>query len=173
MEDDTAKVMRACIEEVADIGVAVAQNAPPGLETWHFADDALQVLCRAGHPLVSDNEKMTWSKAASYPLISVRLGGTLDSIIRDRSKRLDDALKPRMTVSSIDAACRLVEVGLGIAILPSSMLRAYAGSDHFYARPLAEPWANRSLGVYAPRKSPRPVAVELFIRHLTTSHSSD
>lgn len=172
-EDDTVKVIRACLDEVADVGVAVAKDSPPGLENWHFADDALHVICPAGHPLVSAEEKVTWSKAADYPLISVRLGGALDSIIRDRSKRLVDGLKPRMTVSSVDAACRLVEVGLGIAVLPASMLKAYAGSSRFQSQPLSESWARRSLSIYAPRKKPRPIAIDLFVQHLRSADRPD
>ena len=57
----------------------------------------------------------------------------------------------------------MVEVGLGIAIMPSSAVLAYAGTKRFVRRPLDEPWRDRSLRVYALRKSPRLRAVDALL----------
>jgi len=49
----------------------------------------------------------------------------------------------RMQVSSLDAACRLVKAGLGLAILPLEAATPHAGAGQLALVPLAEPWAAR------------------------------
>jgi DNA-binding transcriptional LysR family regulator len=76
------------------------------------------------------------------------------------------SFEPTVSVSSFDAACRMVEAGLGIAVMPRSAAAAYAGSERFVRRPLDESWAGRILNVYAMRKTPQPRAVAALIESL-------
>jgi DNA-binding transcriptional LysR family regulator len=73
---------------------------------------------------------------------------------------------PTVSVSSFDAVCRMVEAGLGIAVIPQSAAAAYAGTERFVRRPLDEPWAARDLCMYALRKSSRSRAVTALIEQL-------
>lgn len=165
-EDDTRQVMRACLHDEADVGIAVSYEVPAGLESWHFVDDDIKVICPQDHPLVALSRTITLADVVTYPLLTVRLGGFLDTVIRERSRLIGEDIQPRLTVSSIDAACRLIEVGMGIGLLPRSMLRSYAGSSHFAALPLADPWAVRNLSIFAARQAARPRAVQALIGHL-------
>ena len=48
-EEDTADVVRACIDDRADVGIGVRTEVPQGMEQWPFASDPLLVtLPRAG-----------------------------------------------------------------------------------------------------------------------------
>ena len=47
------EVVRACLDDRADVGVGVAMEVPKGLESWHFAPDPLIVLLPAGHALAA------------------------------------------------------------------------------------------------------------------------
>ena len=69
-------------------------------------------------------------------------------------------------VNGFDAACRMVEAGLGIAVVPTSAAAAYAGTSSFVRRPLDEPWIDRELRLYALRKSPRRRAIGALIETL-------
>ena len=60
----------------------------------------------------------------------------------------------------------MVEAGLGLAVIPHSATTAYAGTRGFVRVPLDEPWRQRELRVYAPRKTPRLRAVEALIAAL-------
>lgn len=62
---------------------------------------------------------------------------------------------PEVSLSSFDAVCRMVEAGLGIAVIPQSATSAYAGTAGFIRRPLSEPWAMRELRLYALRRQPQ------------------
>ncbi|GAB2898421.1 LysR family transcriptional regulator [Paralcaligenes sp. KSB-10] len=164
-ERDTRDVVRACLDDEADIGVCVKTDSSAGLESWPFANDPLIVVLPGEHPLSKAN-RLDFAKTMQYPLIWVHPGGALDTLLTAHTAKIDNQFKPAVVVSSFDIACRMIEVGLGIAIMPQSAVTAYAGSRKFVRRPLAETWASRELCIYALRKSPRHRAVQELIEAL-------
>ncbi|MET0542799.1 MAG: LysR family transcriptional regulator [Variovorax sp.] len=164
-ENDTRDVIRACLDDRADVGVGVDVPVPSGLESWHFAADPLQVVLPTGHALAR-RKSLGFAQALEHPLIGVHQGGALDRSLHERAAALHRSFAPTVSVSSFDAVCRMVEAGLGIAVIPQSAAAAYAGNPRFVRRPLDEPWAERELRMYALRKSPRPRAVAALIDSL-------
>lgn len=164
-EEDTRDVLRACIDDRADVGVGVAMPVPAGLDAWTFAVDPLQVVMPAGHALAG-RKSLHFAQALDLPLIGVHSGGALDRALHERASALGRAFAPKVSVSSFDAVCRMVEAGLGIAVVPRSAASAYAGNPRFVRRPLADAWAARELRLYALRKTPRSRAVEALIEAL-------
>jgi DNA-binding transcriptional LysR family regulator len=161
-EQRSWEVIRACLDDRADVGIAVATETPKGLDSWHFAADPLIVLLPAGHPLASQR-RIAFKDVAASGLVGIQAGGALDQLIHERAEMAHIELRIGVTVNSFDAACRMVQAGMGAAIVPTSAATAYAGSDAFERRELAEPWADRALRLYALRKVPRQRAVELLI----------
>ena len=165
-EEDTRDVIRACLDDRADVGVGVAVPVPAGLDAWHFATDPLQVVLPAGHALARNRKALSFAHVLAQPLIGVHQGGALDRSLHERAQALQMRFAPTVSVSSFDAVCRMVEAGLGIAVIPQSAAAAYAGNPRFVRRPLAETWAARELSVYALRKTPRLGSVEALIGSL-------
>ena len=161
-EEDTRDVLRACLDDRADVGVGVEMLLPPGLDAWHFATDPLHVVLPTGHALASC-KKIPFDLALAHPLVGVHAGGALDRSLVERAAALQKTFAPTVSVSSFDAVCRMVEAGLGIAVIPQSAAAAYAGSRRFVRRPLNEPWAERVLNVYALRKTPQPRVVTALV----------
>jgi DNA-binding transcriptional LysR family regulator len=161
----SAEVLRACLDDVADLGVCVADEIPNGLEAWSFAEDPLMVVLPQGHPLAA-LDRLRLPEVAVHPLVAVQTGGALDRVLRDRAAAASLSLHVAVSVNSFDGVCRMVQAGLGIAIVPLSAAAAYAGSERFERRPLDEPWAGRQLQLLALRKTPRPAAVEALIEAL-------
>jgi DNA-binding transcriptional LysR family regulator len=166
-EGNTADVLRACLDDRADVGVAVQTDAPPGIETWPFASDPLMVVLPAGHPLAR-LRVLKFEQVLDHPLVGVQAGGSLDQTLSQRAAALGRPIVFAVTVNSFDAVCRMVEAGLGIAVVPASAASAYAGHRRFVRRALDEAWAPRQLRVYALRKTPRLRAVQALIETLKT-----
>lgn len=164
-ENDTRDVIRSCLDDLADVGVGVDMPVPSGLESWSFATDPLQVVLPAGHTLAS-RRAVGFAQVLEHPLIGVHQGGALDRSLHERAAALHRPFAPTVSVSSFDAVCRMVEAGLGIAVIPQSAAAAYAGNPRFVRLALDEPWAARELRMYALRKSPRPRAVAALIESL-------
>ena len=161
-EEDTREVIRACLDDRADVGVGVATPVPAGLDAWRFADDPLQVVLPAGHALAR-RKAVGFAEVLDHPLIGVHQGGALDRSLNERAQALQKPFAPAVSVSSFDAVCRMVEAGLGIAVIPQSAAAAYAGNPRFVRRPLDEAWAARELHLYALRKTPQPRTVAALI----------
>ncbi|HLZ04364.1 MAG TPA: LysR family transcriptional regulator [Bradyrhizobium sp.] len=161
-ERRSIEVIRACLDDVADIGVCVIEPVPSGLDAWPFAEDSLIVLLPRDHPLCA-RKRLRFGEIVQHPLVAVQSGGSLDRVLRDRAAAAGVELQVSVSVNSFDGVCRMVEAGLGIAIVPSSAASAYAGSAQLERRPLDEPWADRKLRVIALRKSPRSAAVTALI----------
>lgn len=164
-EQDTRDVIRACLDDRADVGVGMDVPIPAGLESWPFATDPLQVVLPGGHALAK-RRKLRFAQVLELPLIGVHQDGALDRALHERAAALHARFAPTVSVSSFDAVCRMVEAGLGIAVIPQSAAAAYAGNPRFVRRPLDEPWAARELRMYALRKSPRSRAVAALIAQL-------
>lgn len=161
------EVVRACMDDRADVGISANSKTPNGLESWHFADDPLLVVVPHDHELASVDAP-TFNDVIRFPLVALQAGGSLDQILKERADAAQTLLQVTVTVNSFDAQCRMVEAGLGIGIMPTSAVSAFAGSHGFVRRPLNEPWAaSRSLRVHALRKSSRLKAVAALIHALT------
>lgn len=156
------EVLRACLDDAADLGVAVANAVPAGLDAWDFADDPLAVLLPAAHPLAAA-DRLRLAQVAQHPLVCVQSGGALDRQLHERAGAAGLRLQVAVAVHSFDGVARMVEAGLGLAIVPRSAARAHAGAPQFARRPLAEDWAPRTLRLYALHKTPRPAAVAALI----------
>ncbi|KHK55818.1 LysR family transcriptional regulator [Ralstonia sp. A12] len=157
------EVVRACIDDRADVGISANSKMPSGLESWHFADDPLMVVLPPGHELASV-DALVFNDIIRFPLVALQAGGSLDRLLKERADAAQMPLKLTVTVNSFDAQCRMVDAGLGIGIIPTSAASALAGSLGLVHRPLNEVWAtSRSLRVHALRKSPRLKAVQALI----------
>jgi DNA-binding transcriptional LysR family regulator len=164
-ECSSQEVVRACLDDQADVGIGVKADVPAGIEAWFFAHDPLFVVLPRDHP-AAHKRTFTFAEAVVYPMVSIQPGGSLDRIVRMRAAEANLPLNVCVSVNSFDAVCRMVEAGLGIAIIPKSAATAYAGASRFTRRPLAERWGERELRLYALRKTPRLPSVDAFINTL-------
>ena len=158
-------VLRACLDDIADVGVGAIDDVPSGLESWYFANDPLMVVLPRDHALGAA-VAVPFREVAAYPLVCIQSGGALDRTLRDRAAAAQLKLNVAVTVNSFDGVCRMVQAGLGIAIITTSAATAYAGSSQFARRPLDEPWVDRELRLVALRKSSRSAAVDALIEAL-------
>jgi DNA-binding transcriptional LysR family regulator len=170
-EQVSDEVVRACMDDRADVGVSASARIPAVLQSWHFADDPLMVVLPPDHELVA-RDNLDFVDVIRFPLVALQAGGSLDRLLKERADVQRVSLKISVTVNSFDAQCRMVEAGLGIGIVPTSAASAFAGSRGFVRRPLGDPWAiDRKLQVHALRKSSRLRAVQALIDALTRAES--
>jgi DNA-binding transcriptional LysR family regulator len=116
----------------------------------------------SGHALVG-RDRIKLEDAVRHGLVGIQPGGALDRLMRESAFKAKIDLKHSVTVNSFDAVCRMLEAGLGVAIVPKSAAAAYAGTEGFVRRPLDEDWVDRELRVYTLHKSPRQRATEALI----------
>jgi DNA-binding transcriptional LysR family regulator len=86
--------------------------------------------------------------------IGVAAGGLMDGMLRRQAALVGQLPDDRIQVSSMDAACRIVAAGLGLAIVPREAAAPHAGAGRLSLVPLADPWARRQFVIVS---RPRPL----------------
>lgn len=136
------ELLRSVREGAADLGVLWDHADTAGLHCTPYRSDRLCVVMHANHPLAR-RPTLSLADTLDEPSIGISPGGLLDQLLRRQAALLGRAPAYRMQVSSMDAACRLIAAGLGIAIVPREVPVALAGAGRLALVPLAETWAQR------------------------------
>ena len=117
------------------------------------------------HPLAR-RPSLRYADTLATDVVGVAVGGLMDQMLRRQAALLGTVPVYRMQVSNMDAACRVVAAGLGLAILPREVAVPHAGAGRLALVPLDEPWAERRL-VIASRPEPlRSASARLLTQHL-------
>lgn len=145
-EQHSPEVLRQVGERSADFGIC---NAIQGVEQFvslPYREDQLCVLVPGGHPLASA-PAVCFADLLGETFVALRDESALSRLLSDQAARLNAALRIKIRVASLDALCRMVHVGLGIAIVPRQVGELYLNTLDVAARPLADAWATRQLVV--------------------------
>jgi DNA-binding transcriptional LysR family regulator len=71
----------------------------------------------------------------------------LHAFLNRECEQLNKPLKVRIQVSSFESACRMIEAGVGVGVLPESAARRHARSMAIRLVPLSDAWALRSMQI--------------------------
>ncbi|MBL8363239.1 MAG: LysR family transcriptional regulator [Rubrivivax sp.] len=160
------EIVRGVREGNADLGVLWDRvNDLSGLHARPYRSDRLCVAMAPDHPLAR-RASLRHEDTLDQPSINIGPGGQMDQLLRRQAALVGRVPTHRMQVSQLDAACRLVGAGLGLAILPLEAAVPHGGAGRLAFVPLAEPWAERRF-VIVSRAEPRvSAAARLLADHL-------
>ena len=94
---------------------------------------------------MSSYEQLKLADIAPYDNVGLQDGSSLQYKLMSEAASLDIPLRFRVKVLSFDGIRRMVEAGLGLAVLPEGAVIPYLDMGAFTAVKLDEPWAMRSL----------------------------
>jgi DNA-binding transcriptional LysR family regulator len=142
-EHPTATVMRAVEENAADFGIC---NAVPGVERFQnirYRTDCLCLLVPHTHPL-NPATPVAFADVLSEQFVGLRRESELTLRLKQAAADLGTELRISIRVSSLDALCRMVHAGLGIAVVPQQTAELYLSILDVKMVPLTDPWAVRN-----------------------------
>ena len=122
-------IVRSVREGAADLGVLWDAGDLAGLQTQPYRQD------RRPH--------LRFEDTLDQVTVGVAPGGLMDALLRRQAALLGRLPMQRIQVSSLDAACRIVAAGLGLAILPREAAAPHADAGRLALVALDEPWAER------------------------------
>lgn len=143
-EQTSTNVMRSVQEHAADLGICNAISGAEEFEQLPYRTDRLFLMVPRSHAL---------SGATTVGLIDiinesfVGLGGecALTQLLAQEAINLGAKLNIKIRVSSLDALCRMVHVGLGIAVVPQQIGEMYIGTLDVRLVPIRDAWAVRQI----------------------------
>lgn len=145
-EQTSSEVLSSLAENAFDIGFC---NEVPGIEQVErlpYRSDRLYLAVPRQHrlaraPVVRLHDFMAEN------IVGMGQGTSLTRLLVQEARRLGAGLRVKITVSSLDALCRMVHVGLGVAVVPQHSGELYVDTLDLALIPIEEAWAVRELWI--------------------------
>ena len=158
-------VIRAVADGRADLGIIASQTPAQGLEAIAYRNDELTLVVPAGHVLAG-RKTIRYQEVLEHEFVGPHLESSMHTLLTTEAEKLGMALKLRIRISSFDCMCRMVSAGLGLAVLPRSVINQYLRSHKLKAVTLDEPWAHRSLQLVVKRYDTASSTLKTLIDNL-------
>ena len=160
--------VQAVLAGSADIAFVTERPAIEGLELYPVAMNRFALAVPRGHPLVlkAGGGEISEALADGCDVVGLPAGGALQDTWDQRVAGRGAALNHRVRVPSFDAQLRLVERGVGIALLPEATARRGARSMAIEVLPLSDAYLMLRLLVCVQRLSALPPDTQALVEQL-------
>ena len=135
-------IVRAVREGGADLGVLWDVADLGDLQRKTYCADHLCAVLPPEHPLAR-RKRMRFAETLDHPAIGVQPGSMMEVMLRREAALSGRTLARRVQVASLEASCRIVAAGLGLAILPREAVAPLAGAAGLSMVRLSDAWATR------------------------------
>jgi DNA-binding transcriptional LysR family regulator len=149
----------------ADVGLISGTIKRGNLHFIPWMRDELVVLLPPAHPLLQQSS-LVFADLVEYPFISMQRDSSLLALYRAKAVEARLVLRERSHATSFESVRRMVSEGLGVAILPALAAASTRSDNEIQVRPLAEPWAHRSLVMCVRDPASLSAAARSLIEHL-------
>jgi DNA-binding transcriptional LysR family regulator len=150
-----------------DLAVCTASDDSADLQVTPVYGDKLMLACHSAHGLASRRE-VRWQELLDEPLILMRHGSGLRTLVDQAFAKWTRRLKPAYEVSQVATALGLVAEGQGVAILPSyaiSRVQALVPANTLATVALVGPTVAREMVALTPLHTAFTTAAGTFIEH--------
>lgn len=143
-EENSADVLRIVEEHGADFGICNPVAGSEAFEQVPYREDRLAVLVPGGHRLASV-PRVAFAELLDDSFAGLRSESALTKLLAQQAGSAGRQLDVKIRVSSLDALCRMVHAGLGIAIVPEQVGLLYLNALDVRLLSLSDVWAVRHL----------------------------
>ena len=156
------EIARAVRDGLADVGIMAASVMAEGLESLPYREDELQVVVGRAHPLAG-RDGLCFAETLDFPQVGLARQSSIQRVLAAEAGRAGREIDLRVQVNSFDVLRRLVQVGIGLAVLPEACIRPFADSMGLRGIPLTDSWARRALKLVVRDRAGLPQAARLFL----------
>jgi DNA-binding transcriptional LysR family regulator len=165
-EQTSEDILDAVRDGLADVGIFSGQISASDLDELTYRRDTLVVVMAKNHPFVSE-ASVTLAEISRYDMVGLHRGSSLQAFLENCSAEQGLNLKTRVDVLSFDGVRRMVEAGLGIAVLPLGAVEPYLETSNLRMLAIAEPWAQRTLKLALRDLETTTRPIRMLVQHLT------
>ncbi|MQT91014.1 LysR family transcriptional regulator [Pseudomonas helleri] len=164
-------IVRGVMDGSTDMGIIAGPVKADGLQVIHFSTDQLILVTPLDHPLAK-RKKVKLAETLAYPHIGLHEGTTLLRFLNEQVALHGQTLNMRIKVYSFEAMCRMVEAGVGLAILPESSARRHQRTMGLSLIELDEPWRVRERSVLVRDLEALPTVMRALINILLAQNGN-
>lgn len=139
-------IVRAVSEGQTDIGIVAGLVRTESLQVLPYRRDRLVLVVPRGHALAG-TPSISFADTLDYDHIGLHESSAIRAFLQQICEGLGRPMQQRIQVSNFEAACRMVEAAVGVAILPESAAHRHAQTMAIAIVPLADAWAERALQI--------------------------
>jgi len=169
-EHSSEKIALAVANGDIELGVVAEYDKSADVQLYPYKQDRLVLVVPIDHNLAT-KKSITFEEVVNYPFVILNEGSAIHTFTMNKAALLGKHLNIRAQVKSFDAVCRMVNSGVGVAVVPYDSV-AYQSSLKLTTVELEEPWAKRNLMVCVKKNSEIGTLSQQLLNHLTLSSSS-
>lgn len=144
-----------------DFGIGTLEAPVPGLREQVFLRDSL-IAAAPATPEFPADRPITWKQLATLPLVTVKSGYGVRRSIEAAADSAGVQLQIAHEVSLLSTALAMAASGLGVAVVPGSLLQ-YGAHPQLIARRLVRPAAERHTAVVHLQERSLAPAAQAFV----------
>jgi DNA-binding transcriptional LysR family regulator len=164
-ERESASIAEAIAAGSADIGIANDAALPDSVRAHPFREDRLVLVVSKSDPLAT-RRRVRLHDVIDRPFVGLTRTSALQRHLASHAARLGKSMRVRVGVGSFDEICRMVETGVGIAVIPEAAAKRCRRAMAIALVGLAEPWALRRLVICTRAVERLPAPAERLLQHL-------
>jgi molybdate transport repressor ModE-like protein len=163
--------LQAVLAGSADIAFVTERSAIQGLDSWPFVMNRFALVVPHGHPLVqvAGGRGLSEALADGCDVVGLPEGSALQDTWDARAAGRGATLNHRVRVPGFDAQLRLIERGVGVAIMPQATAQRGARTMAIEVLPLSDAYLVRQLWICVRRFSALPLHTQSLVEHLSTA----
>jgi DNA-binding transcriptional LysR family regulator len=163
IEESTSHLTTQALRQgLADVGIVSDASDVEGLQVHELGDDPMLLVMPPGHPLAG-RRAPTFSRALDEPWVGCGATSALQMHLALQAARLGKAMKLRADVAHLATVRAMVSQGVGLTVMPATMLEQPGDAPAVATAALGEPWARRKLLLCAAApETQKPLVRALF-----------
>ena len=139
-------IVRSVGEGKIDVGIVSGYERTEALQVIPYRSDRLVLVVPHGHALTA-HSAIAFADTLAFDHIGLNEGSALRAFLQRICDDLHKQLKLRIEVSNFEGACRMVEAGVGVGVMPESAARRHAAAMQIEIVPLGDAWSLRQMHV--------------------------
>jgi DNA-binding transcriptional LysR family regulator len=167
-ERPSQEVAQSVAQGLAEVGIAADYADLSGLEVMPFRTDRLVLVTPRGHVLAG-RRQIALAEALGSEFVGLAGDSALGGHLAGHAARAGGQMRTRVRVRGLDAACRMVGLGAGIAVVPEAAAQQGLERGALALIPLEDSWSERRLVVVVQRFDTLPSHAKRLVEHLVAS----
>lgn len=167
-EKHSVDVVRAVVEGEADIGIFAPHVPAEGLTVQPWQAIRLMLITPQEHVLAK-RKTISLAEAAAHDFVSLSDASSIGNLVLRVAAEQGVALKHRLQVDGFDGLRRMVQAGLGLAVLPEHCALPYSKAMGFHCIRLSDSWARYRLNICTREPRTLSMAARLLLSHLKSA----
>ncbi|AUL47885.1 LysR family transcriptional regulator [Bordetella trematum] len=159
------RIVPALAQGAADVGIVSDAVDLSGMDALPFRPDKLELIAPAGHAL-AQRTSLRFAETLDYDYIALEASSALSGYLDDQAARAGRQMRIRVRMRAFSAIARMVEHGLGVAVIPQSSARRLRLGPRVCRLPLSDPWADRRLMLCVRDLAAAPGYVQALVQAL-------